>query len=381
MPRTKPEPTPPRRTRNSGSVARWGSGWKAVPPRWASPTRAPVYRDDDGRPFASYAAAAAWLDAALARLRAPAPPPDEVTLGDWLDVWFRRMADSVPWSRSSRKTYAHLLSYFSALAAVPLAELRREQLQDVVAGLNRRGLAPGTVAQSGSLVRRALRDAVEDGHLTRSPAHHLTLPKGRRRVVRSWTTAEARRLIAAIGGDPLEALWTLLLACGLRIGEALALRWDDVDWPGRRVRLDRQMHGDRTVDPFTKSRRERWAPLPDPAWAALVRHRDRERDDDGGWLFPDPRGPEAPLTQQQAYVRLKAVLARAGVEGFAHRARHSWASHLLDAGVPLATVSELAGHKHSGITASTYAHSSREGQERALGTISGLFGPICDTDL
>jgi integrase len=165
-----------------------------------------------------------------------------------------------------------------------------------------------------------------------------------------------RSFLEAVQGDRLEALYVPAISTGMRQGELLGLRWQDVDVERRRLQLVRQL----------KTRQSRRAVvLSELAVTALVDHRDRqaaEREQQGvsreskAWSFPTPSGkPLDPhnLRQRSFFPLLdRAVLPRIRF----HDLRHSCATLLLGEGVHPKIVSDLLGHSQIGITLDLYSH-------------------------
>ena len=165
-----------------------------------------------------------------------------------------------------------------------------------------------------------------------------------------------RSFLEAVRGDRLEALYVLAISTGMRQGELLGLRWQDVDVERRRLQLVRQL----------KTRQSRRAVvLPELVTTALVDHRARqaaEREQQGvGWeeqglVFPNTVG--RPLDPHNLRERsFFPLLDRAGLPPIRfHDLRHSCATLLLGEGVHPKIVSDLLGHSQIGITLDLYSH-------------------------
>ncbi len=178
---------------------------------------------------------------------------------------------------------------------------------------------------------------------------------------------QAQALLEAIRGDRLESLFRLMLATGLRRGEALALHWSEVDLDAGQLRvrwtLSRTSQGLQLDEPKTdKSRRT--VPLPRSAVGTLRAHRSRQEDErreaDGAWLdtglvFTTEIG--TPLEPRNVLRRFELLAQRAGLPGVhLHTLRHSAASFLLAAGTHTKVVQEHLGHSSYAITADIYSH-------------------------
>jgi integrase len=183
---------------------------------------------------------------------------------------------------------------------------------------------------------------------------------------RTLTAAEARRLIETTRDDDLGPLWAVLVATGLRQGEALGLAWRDVTADTLTVRraLARGWDGRPALAPPKSDRSRRTIALPAVARDALERQRPRQEaaraaagtawQDRDGLIFTDAIG--RPLEGRLVTPALHVALARAGLPVIrCHDLRHTCATLQLAAGVPLATISRTLGHSSIAITANVYA--------------------------
>jgi len=162
------------------------------------------------------------------------------------------------------------------------------------------------------------------------------------------TFEEADRLVAAAEGE-WRTMVIVALHTGLRRGELMALGKDAVDLKHRRIDVRRNYHRGRLGTP--KSGLSREVPLSETATRALAAHRHTRSED---FVFCDAKGN--PLTASRMRYELRAICKRAGLRRIGwHVARHSFASHLVMRGVPLAVVQKLLGHSSIVVT-QRYAH-------------------------
>lgn len=152
-------------------------------------------------------------------------------------------------------------------------------------GLYRRlseNLAPRTVGHVHRVLHRALRDALHWGLVARNVCDAVSPPKVQREEMQVLTPEQARSLLGASVGDPLEALYVLALTAGLRQGELLALKWSDLDADAGRLsvrRTVRWMTGRGPVEGEPKSARGRRSIILAPmAVRALKEHQTRQRE-------------------------------------------------------------------------------------------------------
>jgi integrase len=179
---------------------------------------------------------------------------------------------------------------------------------------------------------------------------------------------EARNFLTATSGHRLQPLFELALRSGLRKGELLGLRWEDLDLAGGtasiRRTLQRTNSSGLTALPTKTKSSERRIALPTPCLRSLEQHRDRQRQEreaagkdwqDSGYVFTRPNG--APIEGATLTRHFTALLHRARLRRIRfHDLRHSTATLLLEQGIELVVIKELLGHAHIGVTATVYAH-------------------------
>ncbi len=229
---------------------------------------------------------------------------------------------------------------------VPPARFTPEALAEVLARLARRGLAASSQARAVAAWRTFSRFVSESG-VAPDAAKSLPLPRRPRRLPRTLPSNELNRALSALPtATPAErrdrAMLELLYGSGLRLSEALGLDLSHVDWGGRTLRVT------------GKGDRERIVPFGAHTKVALLAMlKDRKGKAKGASdepLFLGPGGRRlSPRTVQRAVGQSLAAVARAtGVSP--HALRHSFASHLLDAGAELRAIQELLGHASLGST-------------------------------
>lgn len=202
-----------------------------------------------------------------------------------------------------------------------------------------RPVAPATVAKELRTLRAVLQKAVDWGDLDRNPATRIRPPRDLdSEPVHYYTREQLTKLYGCTEG----ATWRLLANTGMRRGEAQRLRWEHVDVTRREIRIVS------TREARTKSGKWRLIPMTDGALEATKRLRGRTGTDP----YVIPRVRHESLSR--AFAR---DARRQEVGGSLHSLRHSYAAHLVMAGVPLRTVQVLMGHA-SFATTERYAHLS-----------------------
>lgn len=237
-----------------------------------------------------------------------------------------------------------------------------------------------------SVLKSALEHAVREDELPRNVARNIKTGTPRPRRFEPLTVAEARRFLASAEGHRLQALFDLALRTGLRKGELLGLRWEDLDLEGGtasiRRTLQRTPTGGLTALPTKTASPERRIALPTECVHALKRHRERQDQEreavgedwtDSGYVFTAPDGsPTEPSTLTRHFTALCRA-ARLRRIRF-HDLRHTAATLLLEQGVELVVIKELLGHAHIGVTATVYAHVRLRLQRDAIDLLSHTLG-------
>jgi integrase len=167
------------------------------------------------------------------------PPNQRLTLGHFLDQWLEQSAKP-RLKASTFESYRHYLDKHikPALGTRPVAKLTAQEVQAFLNQKATSGLRPRTVQYLHGIVRAALNRAVKWQVIPRNVALLVDPPRGGRPAIRPLAPEAAATFLAAAYGHCYEHLYAFLLASGLRLGEALALRWRDVDLERRRFRVE-----------------------------------------------------------------------------------------------------------------------------------------------
>jgi len=312
---------------------------------------------------------------ALERAETGRAEPSRLTLGAWLaDHWL----PSLGVRGSTRGTYESIVRNRIApgLGDQPLRSITRSQVKAFYGSLG--ALSPKTVHNVHLVLHRALGAAVEDGLIPANPADHALRRPGRSAEMRTWSGDELRRFLAHAEREPDYALWRVLAMTGMRRGEALGLRWTDLNADGS-VGVQRTLsrQGDAGVvlgEPKTARGRRR-IPLDAATAQALRDHRGRQVIASvDGLMFT--RADGRPMDPDVASQRFESLAAAAGLPRIRlHDLRHTHATLMLQAGVHPKVVSERLGHASVAITLDTYSHAipsmGAEAADRVAALVDG----------
>ncbi len=308
------------------------------------------------------------------------------TVGQFLDRW---LVDVVKPHKSPKTavSYAQVTRLYLAptLGQHLLTKLEPRHVQAMMNGMVERGLAPRTVQYARAILRKALNQALKWGYVARNVATLVDPPKVKRHEITPLDASHAGRFLDAARNDRLRALFTVGVALGLRQGELLGLRWEDVDFATGTLTVRKQLQridGKPQLVDLKTERSRRTLPLPAVTASALRAHRARQSQErllagsrwqDWGLVFASTIG--TPLDPRNLTDRYKALLAQAGLPNIRfHDMRHSCASLLIAQGVPLEIVSRILGHSQISLTMNTYVHLLPQAQQQAADAMDRLFG-------
>jgi integrase/recombinase XerC len=311
------------------------------------------------------------------------PAGEKIEVRDkWIAKFLVHLATDRGASVYTQRNYQQALTEFARWhlderkTAAAWEQLQRDDFRAFVRFLGRNKLSRAAVQLRFSALRTFYKFLIRHGVAESSPIKNLSLPKLEKRLPRFLTIQQMADLLAAPAkllasqkqkkgpGRPIspEVCWRdvavleTIYSCGLRISELCGLRVEDIDFNEQIVRVR------------GKGKKERLVPIGEPAlktiqnyWAALL-----EPPVGVQPVFRADTHKAAPLSPLQLSRRLKNYLVIAGLDPALtpHKLRHSYATHLLDAGADLRSVQELLGHAHL-ITTQVYTHVTTERLKRA----------------
>jgi integrase len=272
------------------------------------------------------------------------------------------------------------------LGAKKLSALTTLDVDGLLAAKARQGCAPSTVRRVRAVLCQALDQGVRWGYVTRNVAKLSRSPKLPRREGRTMSSHQVRLFLKALSGHPHESLYALMLATGLRRGEALGLRWDDYDKESGTMQVRRQLQrlesGLVAVDTKTSTSR-RSVNLPRGIVGMLETRREQQAEEaiflgqewiNSGYIFTTKFG--TPLDPRNLLREFKGICEDAGLgDWHIHELRHSAASLMLAQGVKIQVVSDILGHASIRMTADVYGHILAPDRHAAAETMNNLLFP------
>jgi integrase/recombinase XerC len=302
------------------------------------------------------------------------------------DSWIRKFLAHLATDRGAsvctQRNYRQALNEFCSWhqeerQSLPVWDkLQRDDFRNYLRFLGRQNLGRAAIQLRFSSLRTFYKFLIRHGVVELSPIKNLSLPKLERRLPKFLTKQQMEELLIAPvklletqkqrkgAGRPIStaaclrdvAVLETIYSCGLRVSELCGMCAEDIDWSEQLVRVR------------GKGKKERLVPVGEPALQAIQNYWGALKQPPAGLspVFYAETKKHAPLNPLQLSRRLKQYLAIAGLDpGLTpHKLRHSYATHLLDAGADLRSVQELLGHAHL-ITTQVYTHVTTERLKKA----------------
>jgi integrase len=326
------------------------------------------------------------LGQAQQQARVGIPVPDQSwKVGPYLEYWLANVV-----KRSRRPATYALYEMIIRLYLSPglgTRSLARLSVAGVQTFLNQR-LDAGDSIRKVQLMRAvlssALSRAVREELIARNVARYVELPGWQRGTIQPWTADEAKRFLASAKPDPLYPAFVLLVLCGLRRGEALGLRWNDIDFDSRVIRICQQVQrvsGELLIGPVKTAAGRRTLPLLDLASQALKLQAERQQS------YRAAMGTAWPTTDLVFTTRTgRPIEPRNLVRSFrrictdneiriikVHHLRHTAASLLKDLGVPASDAQRILGHTRISTTLEIYTDTDDQARRDALTRLHDLL--------
>ena len=315
------------------------------------------------------------------------------TVGEWMEVWFQDYA-KIKVRPSSHQTYqGYIHNHIRPnIGEIPLEKLTSLDLQKfykklltqgrvdrVEAKGQPKGLSAKTVRNIHQILSSSLKLAQEQRLILTNPAEGCALPRVEHQEMKTLTTVQLASFFREARESGVFELYYLELATGLRRGELLGLKWEDVDLQRGDLRVRRQVsriNGDVVEAPLKTKNAYRTLPLAEDTVSVLKEQ--RKKVGNSPWVFPSPNG--GPISPDSVLHMLHRVLKRAGLPKVRfHDLRHTFATLALQNGVDVKTVSGILGHFSAGFTLDTYAHITSAAQRQAAQTMGSVLAGTIQT--
>jgi integrase len=307
------------------------------------------------------------------------------TVKQYLEHWLENVHRSAVRTRTYTR-YRELLTLhiLPALGHLPLQKLTPQHIQAFYAQQEKEGLSASSIRKMHGILHKALDKAVLWNIVARNACDGVSPPRQQHHEIEPLTLEQSLQFLAAVKGHPLEALFVLALVTGMRRGELVGLKWQDINLAEGTLQVKRIITrkpggGYMEAEPKT-ARSRRTVVLVPLAAEVLKRHRILQREAklkagetwvEHNLVFCTPRGD---YFGEQVLEPFKRLLKRVGLPNIRfHDLRHSTATLLLSIGVHPKIVQETLGHSQISITMNLYSHVMPTMQREAMERLTALL--------
>lgn len=313
----------------------------------------------------------------------------QLTLKKFMDEWLVSVEQTLRYNtyfQYTQMTKQYIVPY---LGHLKLREVKPEHIQKMYNEMAKQGKGYRTIHLGHAILHRALVQAVKLGLINRNPDDATIPPKPKKKEMQFLDEGQVQRLLITAEGmkDRFYALYYLAIATGMRLGEILGLKWDDLDLEQGILKVQRQLtkckHGFEFIAPKTKAGM-RQIDLGSNTIEVLKQHREHQHTEkliagdswlDHNMVFPSTIG--TPMNRSNLSKKYKAVLKNAELPPIRfHDLRHTAASLMLNNGIPVIIASKRLGHAQPSITLDVYGHLIPSKQQEAAILMDQLLTPI-----
>ena len=308
------------------------------------------------------------------------------TVGMWMDEWFENVA-KIKVRASSHQTYRGYIDNHikPSIGNIPIEKLTTMDLQKFYRKLltkgrierieskdQPKGLSAKTVRNINQVISSAMDLAVAQKIIPANPTNACALPKIEHQEMQTIPAEQLQVFLLEAKATGVYEMYYIELATGLRRGELLGLKWQDIDWKNGIIKVRRQVarvDGQIKEAPLKTKNSYRTVTISQQAIEVLKEQKKKTNDT---YVFPSPNG--GPISPDSVNNMLKRVLERAGIPKIRfHDLRHTFATIALQNGVDIKTVSGMLGHFSAGFTLDTYAHVTTSAQKEAAQTMGNVL--------
>ncbi len=312
---------------------------------------------------------------------------ERYTVGQWMDIWFENCAEIKlrPTSRQSYRGYIdnHIKPNIGDIPLNKLSTLHLQQLYkklmengrvDRVESKNQpKGLSAKTVRNINQVISSAMDFAKEQKLISSNPTDGCALPRLEHKEMKTLPVEQLTSFLREARDSGVFEMYYIELATGLRRGELLGLKWEDVDLPHGSIHVQRQIYRiDGEVVELPLKTKNAYRTLPLSADAIEVLKEQQRKSGESPYVFPSATG--GPISPDSVLHMLHRVLKRAGLPKVRfHDLRHTFATLALQNGVDIKTVSGMLGHYSAGFTLDTYTHVTTAAKKEAANTMGNIL--------
>ena len=309
----------------------------------------------------------------------------EIKFGDWLSEWNKGRKNTVAYS--TYRVYGSIIrNHLKAETGdIELKELETRHLQKVLNDRFDSGLNAGTVKLIYAIANKALKQAVKERLIYSNPAEGTELPaKQEEEKLHTWTKKQVSKFLARAKEHRYYMVFFLAANTGMRRGELLGLKWEDVDFNKKRLEVKRQaIRTDKGIilkKPKTKAG-NRTIPITNNLIKELKRHKIKQSEDklalgdnykDQDLVNCNKIGN--PINPVSTYIEFKKISRSINLpEIKLHDLRHTFSTLFLENGGNIKTLQQILGHSSISVTMDTYSHVTDEMLDSAARNMDSMY--------
>lgn len=311
---------------------------------------------------------------------------NNITVAQWLNIW---LTDYKQYTLkpSTYASYEYRTNHYLIpfIGGIKIQQLQPDKIQKIIRQFADQNLSPRSIEHNISILANALNQAVKNKIIPNNPAKAVELPPKHPKKIQALTKEEQRLFCDALIDDPKENAIKFILATGLRVGEILALTWNDVDIDNAIVSINKNLqhiNGEIVINNSTKTKSGmRDIPLFDDAIDILKKQRKWQIEkrlkagslwNDENYVFTSKIG--TPLIASNINRTIRRICDKINITHFGvHVLRHTFATRGLEAGIDLKVLQVILGHSSLAITADIYSHVLPDKKRESMDKLKGMF--------
>ncbi len=340
--------------------------------------------------FAKLSEARQWLeDSAYLDRHNSLSAPSSISVNTWYELWIDIKKRTVRNHTLEAYERCYRLHIKPVLGSMSIQDVKVYHIQDIFNQMADTGYRNSTIRQVHMTLHGMFEYAVDGDVILSNPCKKsLKSNIGKESVIKdALTISEQKNLLIHAQDAQFENQFWFVLQTGLRTGEIVGLKWEDVSFEKKTIQIRRTMcyqsKSRQWVSGEPKSRAgKRTIPLTDEAIAILKRQKEKNRSNkvipiewrEYVFLGDDGR----PITNQRFNRCLKKVCDKASIRRISmHILRHTFATRCIEAGMKIKTLETLMGHSSIGITMDRYAHTTEDEREKEIRMVADALNVVC----
>lgn len=314
--------------------------------------------------------------------------PCNMLYSDWLEIWL--------WEYKHNKISLNTFEQYERIIRLYIKpDLGHHKLEAIKNHILQKHINKFGNTRNAQLIAAIIKmsfsQAVRADLIPKNPSEYVIIPKKNKRSMSVLCASEKKLLLSAVSGHRLGVAFLLLLSTGIRRGELLALKWQDVNWKARMLNVDKSLNRVKQFEKdksgkyiynegATKNKKARMIPLLEGIVLKLKLHKNKQNIEkikakeytDNNYIFCSKQGK--PINPRNLTKYFYKFLNDAGIDKInLHRLRHTFATTGLEQGINMKVMQELLGHSSMNVTSEIYSHVSTAHKKQEMEKLKDAF--------